>query len=284
MVLIALGSGALPDSAVAACKGKGTGEQALLRQMLSSLNAGDILLADANFENYFLLVQLLDAGIDAVFEKNGSRNIDFRKCQEKLGKRDGLFRLVRPMRPDWMTLEVYDQMPEELVVRAVGNKKRIIMTTLTDPKTYPKKEIIKLYVERWHVELDFRSIKTMMKMDILRCESPAMVRKEIDVHLLVYNMIRALMAKAAEEIGHSPGEVSFKAAHDTLKSFHIILLQAAEGLIDNLLDHMADIIGEHRVGNRPGRREARANKRRPKPMRKLQHTRKQARKLKVYQK
>ena len=57
-------------------------------------------------------------------------------------------------------------------------------------------EIIKLYVERWHVKLDFRSIKTMMKMDILRCKSPAMVRKEIDVHLLVYNMIRALMARA----------------------------------------------------------------------------------------
>ena len=72
------------------------------------------------------------------------------------------------------------------MVRAVENKKRIIITTLTDPKTYPKKELIKLYVKRWHVELDFRSIKTMMKMDILRCESPAMVRKEIDVHLLVY--------------------------------------------------------------------------------------------------
>ncbi|WP_157673684.1 hypothetical protein [Endozoicomonas ascidiicola] len=83
-----------------------------MRQMLSSLDAGDILLADANFENYFLLVQLLETGVDAVFEKNGSRNIDFRKCQEKLGKRDGLFRLVRPRRPDWMSQEIYDQMPE----------------------------------------------------------------------------------------------------------------------------------------------------------------------------
>ena len=129
MVLIALGSGALLDSAVAACKGKGTGEQALLRQMLSSLDVSDILLADANFENCFFLVQLLEASINAVFEKNGSRNIDFRKCQEKLGKRDGLFRLVRPKRPDRMTRELYDQMPEELVVRAVGNKKRIIITT-----------------------------------------------------------------------------------------------------------------------------------------------------------
>ena len=284
MVLIALGSGAVLNSEVAACKGKGTGEQALLRQMLSSLNVGDILLADANFENYFLLVELLAAGIDAVFQKNGSRKLDFRQCMEKLGKRDALFRLIKPRCPDWMAQELYDQMPEELIIRAVGNKKRIIVTTLTDAETYPAKEIIKLYVERWHVELDFRSIKTMMKMDILRCESPAMVRKEIDVHLLVYNMIRALMAKAADRIGHSPREVSFKAAHDTLKSFHILLLLAAEEIIDDLLNHMADIVGEHRVGNRPGRREARANKRRPKPTRKLQHTRKQARRLKVYQK
>ena len=134
MVLIALGSGALLDSAVAACEGKGTGEQALLRKMLPSLDAGDVLLADANFENYFPLVQLLEAGIDAVFEKNGSRKIDFRKCQEKLGKRDGLFRLERPKRPDWMTQEFYDQMPEELVVRAVGNKKRIIITTINFDK------------------------------------------------------------------------------------------------------------------------------------------------------
>ena len=91
------------------------------------------------------------------------------------------------------------------------------------------------------------------------------------------------MAKAGEVIGHTPGEVSFKVANDTLKSFHILLLQAAEGLIDNLLDHKADISGEQRVVNRPGRREARANKRHPEPTGKLLHTRKQARNLKEYQ-
>ncbi len=175
-------------------------------------------------------------------------------------------------------------MPEKLMVRAVGTKKRIVITTLTDSETYNAKAIIKLYVERWHVELDFRSIKTMMKMDILRCESPAMVRKEIDVHFLVYNMIRALMARAAIRIGDSPRKLSFKAAHDSLQNFHILLLQKAEGVVDDLLEHMAEIIGEHGVGDRPGRREPRANKRRPKPIRRLQHTRKQARRLNEYQK
>ncbi|WP_133309481.1 IS4 family transposase [Parashewanella spongiae] len=199
LVLISLGSGAVIDSAVSPCKGKGTGEQALLRSMQSDLKQGDIVLGDANFENYFVLVGLMGLGVDAVFEKNGARNVDFRTCEEKLGKRDGLFKLIRPSCPEWMTPEDYAQVPEELIVRMVGTKKRIIVTTLTVKEVYPKQDIIDLYVSRWHIELDFRSIKTMMKMDILRCGSPDMVRKEIDVHLLVYNMIRALMCRAAEK-------------------------------------------------------------------------------------
>ena len=187
------------NAAVSPCKGKGTGEQALLRSMQSDLQQGDIVLGDANFENYFVLAGQMNLGVDVVFEKNGARNVDFRTCEEKLGKRDGLFKLIRPSRPEWMTPEDYAQVPEELIVRMVGTKKRIIVTTLTDKDVYPKQEIIDLYVSRWHVELDFRSIKTMMKMDILRCGSPDMVRKEIDVHLLVYNMVRALMCRAAEK-------------------------------------------------------------------------------------
>ena len=74
LILVALGSGAVLNSAVAACRGKGTGGQSLLRQVSSSLKSGDILLADSNFENYFNLCQLQAKGIDGVFEKNGSRN------------------------------------------------------------------------------------------------------------------------------------------------------------------------------------------------------------------
>ena len=40
---------------------------------------------------------------------------------------------------------------------------------------------------RWHAELDLRSIKQVMQMDVLRCKTPAMVRKEIWMHLLAYN-------------------------------------------------------------------------------------------------
>ena len=97
-----LGSGALLDFAVAPYVGKETGEQALLRKLLFHLRTGDILLGDANFENYFLLALVLQAGADVVFEKNGSRIIDFGKCYKKLGNKDGLFKLNRPVRPEWM--------------------------------------------------------------------------------------------------------------------------------------------------------------------------------------
>ena len=278
-----LGSGALLDFAAAPYEGKETGEQALLRTLLSHLRDGDILLGDANFENYFLLALLLQANADVVFEKNGSRIIDFRKCDQKLGSKDGLFKLKRPSRPEWMSQELYDQMPGELVIRAVKNKHSTIVTTLLDAEEYSRTEIIALYLKRWHVELDFDVIKTTMKMDMLRCKSPEMVRKEISVNLLVYNLIRALMGKAAEHIKKNPREVSFKAAQETLVSFQQALLGASGNWLEKLIVNMLEIIGEHVVGNRPGRSEPRAVKKRPKPHKRLQHPRAQARKLKQYQ-
>ena len=210
-------------------------------------------MGDANFENYFLLALLLQARADVVFEKNGARVLDFRKCYQSLGNKDGLFKLNRPVKPKWMSQELYDQMPEELVIRAVRNKTRTIVTTLLDANEYSRTEIIALYLKRWHVETDFDVIKTTMKMDMLRCKSPAMVRKEVSVNLLVYNVIRALMGRAAEHVRKTPREISFKAAQETLVSFHQTLLGASGDWLEEKIANMLEIIARHVIGNRPGR-------------------------------
>ena len=282
LVLITLGSGAVLDYATASYEGKETGEQALLRQLFSRIQEGDIILGDANFENYFLLVLLQLAGADTVFEKHGARHIDFRQCEKKLGKKDGLFVLKRPACPEWMSQAFYEQYtPKELTVRAIKTKKRIIVTTLFDEARYSRAEISALYQKRWHIELDFRAIKTLMKMDILRCKSPDMVRKEISVHLLAYNLLRALMARTAQMTGQSPREISFRAAQQTLRDFHILRLSTDN--LAGIVDVMLGIMAEHQVGNRSGRSEPRAVKRRPKAFPKLQHSRAKARRLKKYQ-
>ena len=261
-----MGSGSVLGYAVAPFQGKQTGEVALFRQLVGHLKANDIVLGDAIFENYFLIALLQLGDIDAVFEKNGARHVDFRQCSQKLGKKDGLIRLEKPPRPDWMDREYYDHwVPDELMIRVVKNKKRVIVTTLLDDDKYPRSEIISLYLARWHIELDLRSIKCLMKMDILRCKTPEMVRKEITVHLLVYNLIRALMAQAATELKKQAREMSFKAAQEVMQEFHVLLLQADISSLPKLVRQMIKIVSEHIVGNRPGRSEPRAVKRRPKP-------------------
>ena len=228
------------------------------------------------------MLQLGD--IDAVCEKNGARHVDFRQCDHKLGKKDGLIRLTKPPRPDWMSREYYDQwVPDELTIRVIKSKNRTIVTTLLDAEKYPRSEIVSLYLARWHVELDLRAIKSLMKMDVLRCKTPEMVRKEITVHLLVYNLLRALMARAATELKSRPREISFKAAQETMQEFHVLLLQAGVALLPGMMKYMVRIASEHVVGNRPSRHEPRAVKRQPKPYKRPQHSRAEARRLTMYQ-
>ncbi|PJR07254.1 IS4 family transposase, partial [Sinorhizobium meliloti] len=120
------------------------------------------------------------------------------------------------------------------------------------------------YYSRWVPdELDLRAIKSLMKMDVLRCKTPEMVRKEISVHLLVYNLIRSLMARAATELKNRPRKISFKAAQETMQEFHVLLIQAGTVLLSKMVKYMVKIASEHVVGNRPGRHEPRAVKRRP---------------------
>ncbi|MGI2030360.1 transposase, partial [Endozoicomonas acroporae] len=178
---------------------------------------------------------------------------------------------------------LHQWVPSEITVRIIKSKKRTIVTTLLDAEKYPRNEVVSLYQERWHVELDFRAIKSLMQMDVLRCKTPEMVREEIDVHLLVYNLIRALMAQSATELKTKPREISFKAAQETLQEFHMLLLLSKENALVGVIKYMIAITGEHIVGNRPGRQEPRAVKKRPKPYKRLQHSRSQARRLKMYQ-
>ena len=219
----------------------------------------------------------------AFLKKNGSREIDFRKSYKRLEKKDALFRLERPARPSWMARELYDHFtPDHLIVRAIKTKKRVIVTTLTDAETYSRADISQLYTGRWNIELDFRSIKTMMKMEVLRCKTPEMIRKEIYVHFLVYNLIRALMARTAKTTNEIPRKVSFQATKQVLLGAQTLLLLSAAQMLERLMAQILVIISEHRVGDRPGRSEPRAVKRRSKPFQKLQHSRPQARRLKKY--
>ena len=69
VALLCLGSGALLDAAVGPCEGEGSDEQSLLRDILDSVQNGDILRGDALCATRFLLWELIRSGkgVVAVF-------------------------------------------------------------------------------------------------------------------------------------------------------------------------------------------------------------------------
>jgi hypothetical protein len=277
-VLLSLATGACHDLAIAPYAGKGTGETTLLRQMYDSLSPGDVVLADALFDNYFLACELRQRGIDLVArvqaERVGSRTVESRP--------DGdIIVWQRPNKPRGMTGEQYRRYPESLTMRQVsvdarGKDNRAeqfkVVTTILDT-SIDGGQIGGLYERRWDGEVDIRSIKSTMKMDILRCKTPEMVEKEIWVYLLAYNLLRTVMAVAASANGVEPREISFKGAKQALTAFAPKLEAARPRQRARLVDAMLKVVAYHRVGDRPGRWEPRARKRRPKPTKRLNQPR-----------
>jgi hypothetical protein len=281
-VLLSLATGACCDLAVAPYAGKGTGETTLLRQMYGSLSAGDVVVADALFDNYFLIWELRQRGIDVVAREQAER-VGTLTVQSRA---DGDATIVwqRPNKPRGMSGEHYRTYPKSQTVRRVSVDARdqdnrveqfAVVTTLLDT-SIDGGQIGGLYERRWDGEVDIRSIKSTMKMEILRCKTPAMVHKEIWTHLLAYNLLRTVMAVAASENAVEPRALSFKGAKQALTAFAPKLEAARPEQRAGLVDAMLKAVAYHRVGNRPGRWEPRARKRRPKPGARLMQPRRVA--------
>ncbi len=262
VAIVSLSAGAVLDWALGACKGKKTGETALLWQLMPQLTCGDVVISDGYYCGYFMIARLVSLGVDVLMPQHHLRATDFRRGK-RLGVRDHVVAWIRPPRPDWMDEEIYATMPEALTMRETRVGGRTLITTLTDARTVAKQELAQLYAMRWQVELDLRSIKSVMQMDILRCQTPAMVEKEIAVHLLAYNLVRAVMAQAACAHNLLPRQLSFKATLQLLNAFEMNLRHGSCDTLTRI--QLLTALAHRRLAHRPNRIEPRAVKRRAKP-------------------
>jgi hypothetical protein len=277
-MLLSLATGACHDLAMAPYAGKGTGEKTLLRQMYDTLKPGDVVLADALFDDYFIACELRQRGIELVaraqYQRVGTQTVQSRPDGDVIAWQ-------RPNKPHGMAGKQYRTYPKTLLMRQVSVDARDkdnrveqfkVITTILDA-AIDGGQIGDLYERRWEGEVDIRSIKSTMQMDVLRCKTPEMVRKEIWAHLLAYNLLRMVMAVAAAENGIEPRQVSFKGAKQAVTAFAPKIEAARSEERAVLIDAMLTTIAYHRVRNRPGRWEPRARKRRPKPGNRLMQSR-----------
>jgi hypothetical protein len=274
-VLLSLATGACHDLAIAPYEGKGTGETNLFRRMYDTLKPGDVVLADALFDDYFIACELCDRNIDLVARAQYERAGSWTAARRSNG--DEILVWQRPNKPRGMTREQYRSYPRRLLMRQVtvdardknNRVKQFKVVTTILALSINGEQIGNLFERRWDGEVDIRSIKSTMQMDILRCKTPDMVHKEIWTHLLAYNLLRTVMAVAANENDIEPRKVSFKGAKQALTAFAPKIEAARPEDREALIDAMLTTIAYHRVGDRPGRWEPRARKRRPKPAARL---------------
>jgi len=270
--LFSLSSGALLEEATG---NKHVHESRLFEQLWERLEKGDVLLEDRGFCSYGAMASLLQRGIDTVARLHPCRGADMRQGKA-LGQGDRLVVWRKPAQtPRGCCEQQWQALPEtlslriiRLVVEAKGFRTRtaLLVTTLIDPVAYPAEKLRRLYGERWNVELHFAQLKTTLSLDILRCQTPEMIRKELQIHLIAYNLVRSLMQRAAH-VHHTPLErISFKGSLDTVRHWATVIHASANqrSKQTQLINRMLALIAGDPVPERPHRSEPRAKKRRPK--------------------
>jgi len=208
-------------------------------------------------------VVLLD-GTTLLMQNHAQKKTDFRRGK-KLGQRDHVVAWQKPKRkPVWLSGQAYAELPQEIGVREFAVAGRVYITTLAADKTCPKQELAALYQSRWKIELDFRTLKTHMGMDMLRCKTAEMVKKEIAVNLLAYHLIRGNMAQAAILGNKIPRQISFRSAVQFISEITTDFLKRNGKTLQSLLLGILKAIASVPIGRQKRKRQPRAVKRRPK--------------------
>lgn len=252
-------------------------ENALFQDLWPTFQAGDVLVMDRNFGAYGSFASLGLKGVDLVSHLHASRSADFRKGV-RLGRHDRLITWSKSRnRPANLTREEWAALPATCRIRLVrirlpasnGRCQSITLaTTLLDPQLWPVKLLAALYARRWKIELYWDDIKTTLSMDYLSCLTPEMVHKEIQMHFIAYNLLRALMVEAALTTDVPLDRLSFKGTLDAARQYSLALGKmpiSHRRRRRTLYAEMLATIAGAPVPDRPNRREPRCQKRRPKP-------------------
>lgn len=204
-----------------------THDQSQVTLLHPELSASDLLVGDRGFASYVHLALILRRKLHAVFRVHQRQLVSFRRDRQlsgpqargtvarkansrllkKLGRFDQVIQYAKPPQcPTWMDAATFEALPEIIIVRELRYRAGVrgfrvsqitLVTTLLDPVAYPAEELAELYRQRWTVETNLAHLKTTMKMDVLRCQSVAGVKRELAMFALVYNLVRLVMMEAA---------------------------------------------------------------------------------------
>jgi Insertion element 4 transposase N-terminal/Transposase DDE domain len=207
------------------------GETTYTPQLLGSLKAGMIVLADRNFAAKDLLAQIADTGAEVLVRCKHSRRMPVLARY-----RDGSYLSQMGTLP----VRVVDA--EVTVATSAGRHRGLyrLVTTLLDPDRYPAGELVRLYHERWEIETTYLELKSsMLRGRVLRARTPAGIEQEVYALLVTYQLLRTAIADATTT-RHTldPDRASFTIAWQAARDQ---VIQAAGVIADTVIDLVGTI-------------------------------------------
>jgi len=181
-------------------------ELALMHDILDDINSGHILLMDDLYNCYEILSKCITNNVHFVVPAKRKRNY---KVIRTLGKGDDIIEISKPKkRSNWANEN--DVLLPKLTLRRINcvspdGKEYILFTSVID-ENIDKGDIQMLYLTRWDIEVSIREIKTIMDINILRSKTPEMLKKELNVSLAAYNLIRKIIYASLKDLPFSPKE------------------------------------------------------------------------------
>ena len=201
-----------------------------------------------------------------------------------LGKGDRITRWKKPSPSNMKAVEKTrsDEFPSEITVRVITARIRvrgfrdeeiIVVTSLLDDKEFPKETILEWYLRRWEIEVSFRDVKTTLRYEFIRGRSPDIVRLEIEIVFLAYNLMRYVISRGSP--GRPKPRFGIASTAAAVRSFLAVLQTVAKSgrSCARAFALLVKVVASDPLTKRKRRMDVRAVKRRPKPYRLLTKSR-----------
>jgi hypothetical protein len=229
-------------------------EQALLEQLIQRLPDKAVVMGDSNFGVFSVAYAAAQCNHPVLIRMTAERA----RSLVNQDLMDGMEKVVS-WRPWAHERRQHPALPADaclvgrLIVRQVQPSDSsepfllALFTTLEEPAV----EVVQMYGKRWNIEVDIRTLKSTMQLEQMASRSPAMVAKEINVAMLAYNLVRAVIFMAAQKSGSKPREYSFTRVQRVIQAFSPLIAAAPdEGKANELFEKMMYYVGQGKLYKR----------------------------------
>ena len=236
---------------------------------------GDLQIGDRAFCSFAAFALLGEAKADGIFRgREWCRKTQPGDVVLGDGDRLTVWRKRWSRRSMTVPRERLEGFPDEIPVRIVTatirargfrDEKIVIATSLLDPEKYPKEMILEWYLRRWDIEVSFRDMKTTLRYEFIRGQTPRMVKLEVDILLLAYNLMRYVMARGGKRAASARFGIASTSA--AVKSFLSVVqsVYRAGRSCARAFSRLVKAVASDVLPRRRRKTYVRAVKRRPKP-------------------